>query len=47
MRDLSRVQDYARLMASVGINGCSINNVNADVARDHAGVLARGRADRG
>jgi alpha-glucuronidase len=29
--DLSRVHDYARLMASVGINGCSINNVNADV----------------
>ena len=29
--DLSRVRDYARLMASVGINGCSINNVNADV----------------
>ena len=29
--DLGRVRDYARLMASVGINGCSINNVNADV----------------
>jgi alpha-glucuronidase len=28
--DLSRARDYARLMASVGINGCSINNVNAD-----------------
>jgi len=28
--DLARVRDYARLMASVGINGCSINNVNAD-----------------
>jgi alpha-glucuronidase len=28
--DLSRVRDYARLMASVGINACSINNVNAD-----------------
>ena len=24
------MRDYARLMASVGINGCSINNVNAD-----------------
>jgi alpha-glucuronidase len=24
------VADYARLMASIGINGCSINNVNAD-----------------
>ncbi|MFO0788490.1 MAG: alpha-glucuronidase family glycosyl hydrolase [Pirellulales bacterium] len=29
-KDLNRVSDYARLMASVGINGCSINNVNAD-----------------
>jgi alpha-glucuronidase len=31
VKDLSRVRDYARLMASVGINGSSINNVNADV----------------
>jgi alpha-glucuronidase len=29
--DFARLRDYARLMASVGINGCSINNVNADV----------------
>jgi alpha-glucuronidase len=29
-QDLSRVRDYARLLASVGINGCAINNVNAD-----------------
>ncbi|MFL6215876.1 MAG: alpha-glucuronidase family glycosyl hydrolase [Blastocatellia bacterium] len=28
--DLSRVRDYARLMASVGLNACSINNVNAN-----------------
>ena len=28
--DLTRVADYGRLLASVGINGCSINNVNAD-----------------
>jgi alpha-glucuronidase len=28
--DLSRVSDYARLLASLGINGCSINNVNAN-----------------
>ena len=28
--DLSRVGDYARLLASLGINGCSINNVNAN-----------------
>jgi alpha-glucuronidase len=29
--DLTRVSDYGRLLASLGINGCSINNVNADV----------------
>jgi alpha-glucuronidase len=29
--DLTRVAEYGRLLASVGINGCSINNVNADV----------------
>jgi alpha-glucuronidase len=29
--DLSLVRDYARLLASLGINGCSINNVNANV----------------
>ena len=29
-QDLSRVTDYGRLLASLGINGCSINNVNAD-----------------
>jgi alpha-glucuronidase len=28
--DLSRVKDYGRTLASLGINGCSINNVNAD-----------------
>ena len=28
--DLSRVNDYARMLASVGINGCAIANVNAD-----------------
>jgi alpha-glucuronidase len=28
--DLSRVSDYGRLLASIGINGCSLNNVNAD-----------------
>ena len=45
--DLTRVRDYGRLLASVGINGCSINNVNAERAVDHAGVPAAGRADRG
>jgi alpha-glucuronidase len=33
--DLSRVSDYGRLLASIGINACSINNVNAD-----PGILA-------
>ena len=28
--DLTGVRDYARLLASVGINGCAINNVNAN-----------------
>jgi alpha-glucuronidase len=28
--DLSRVNDYARLLASIGINGAAINNVNAN-----------------
>jgi len=28
--DLTRVSDYGRLLASLGINGCTINNVNAD-----------------
>jgi len=28
--DLTRVSDYGRLLASLGINGCSINNVNAN-----------------
>jgi alpha-glucuronidase len=28
--DLTRASEYARLLASAGINGCSVNNVNAD-----------------
>ncbi|MGD0125596.1 MAG: alpha-glucuronidase family glycosyl hydrolase [Terriglobia bacterium] len=28
--DLTRAADYARLLSSIGINGCTINNVNAD-----------------
>ena len=28
--DLDAVRDYARLLASLGINGCAINNVNAN-----------------
>ena len=29
--DMTRAGEYARLLASVGINGCAINNVNADL----------------
>ncbi|HEY3742268.1 MAG TPA: glucosiduronase, partial [Bryobacteraceae bacterium] len=29
--DLTRVNEYGRLLASVGINACSINNVNANI----------------
>lgn len=42
--DLTRVRDYARLLASVGINGCVINNVNASpkmLAEDFIPQLAR------
>lgn len=28
--DVTRAGDYARLLASIGINGCNINNVNAN-----------------
>ncbi|MGB7189163.1 MAG: alpha-glucuronidase family glycosyl hydrolase [Acidobacteriaceae bacterium] len=28
--DLTRAGEYARLLASVGVNGCVVNNVNAD-----------------
>ena len=30
-QDLTRAGDYARLLASIGINGCNVNNVNADL----------------
>ena len=42
--DLSRVADYGRMLASVGINACSINNVNADpriLAPDFLPEIAR------
>jgi len=29
--DLTRAGEYARLLASIGIDGCNINNVNADL----------------
>src|SRR5206468_1444140 len=28
--DLTRAADYARLLSSIGINGCTVNNVNAN-----------------
>jgi alpha-glucuronidase len=30
-RDLTRVSDYGRLLASIGLNGVTINNVNSDL----------------
>ena len=42
--NLSRVQDYGRLLASVGINGCCVNNVNANariISTDFLPQLAR------
>jgi alpha-glucuronidase len=42
--DLTRASDYARLLASIGINGCAINNVNADpkiLADDFLPQIAR------
>jgi alpha-glucuronidase len=42
--DLSRVSDYGRLLASLGIKACAINNVNADpriLAPDFASEIAR------
>ncbi len=42
--DLTRVGKYARLLASIGVNGCSINNVNASpriVAPEFIPQLAR------
>ncbi len=42
--DLSRVSDYGRMLASLGINACSINNVNANpriLAQDFLPEIAR------
>lgn len=42
--DLTRVSDYGRLLASVGINGATINNVNADkrlLTPEYAAEIAR------
>jgi alpha-glucuronidase len=43
-QDLSRASAYARLLASIGINGCNVNNVNADLdllTPDHLKEYAR------
>src|SRR5580765_356498 len=42
--DLTRAGEYARLLASVGINGCAVNNVNANpraITHDFVPQLAR------
>lgn len=42
--DLTRAADYARLLASIGIDGCTINNVNANprvLASDFLPQIAR------
>jgi alpha-glucuronidase len=42
--DLTRVSDYGRMLASLGINACSINNVNANpriLAEDFLPEIAR------
>lgn len=38
--DLHRAGDYARLLASVGINGVAINNVNSDLRTLTPGMIA-------
>jgi alpha-glucuronidase len=39
--DLTRAGEYARLLASVGINGCAVNNVNADLRMLTPGMIAQ------
>jgi alpha-glucuronidase len=42
--DLTRASAYARLLASIGVNGCAVNNVNADpraIATEFVPQLAR------
>jgi alpha-glucuronidase len=42
--DLTRAGQYARLLASIGINGCTVNNVNADPhVLDNAFIAQVGR----
>ncbi len=37
--DLTRVSDYGRLLASVGINGVTVNNVNSDLRTLEPGMI--------
>jgi alpha-glucuronidase len=37
--DLTRVHDYGRLLASVGINGATVNNVNSDLRTLEPGMI--------
>jgi len=39
--DLIRAGRYARLLASIGINGCTINNVNADLGMLDDAMIAQ------
>ena len=39
--DLTRAGQYARLLASIGINGCTINNVNADLGMLDDAMIAQ------
>jgi alpha-glucuronidase len=44
VQDLTRAGDYARLLASIGIDGCTVNNVNANplvLSSDFLPQLAR------
>jgi alpha-glucuronidase len=38
--DLTRAREYARLLASVGVNGCAVTNVNADPRLLTSGFIA-------
>lgn len=43
-QDLTRAGEYARLLASIGINGCNVNNVNAaldTLSEEHLHEFAR------
>jgi alpha-glucuronidase len=39
--DLTRAGQYARLLASIGINGCTVNNINADLGMLDRSMIAQ------